>query len=265
MAEPRHLFGIHAVQAALQQAGQVVEVWIDRRRNDRRIQALLSTAQATAIPIRRLTARELDELAGGANHHGVIARVHLPEPHDESYLKALLKRLDSPPLLLILDGVQDPHNLGACLRTADGAGAQAVIVPRDRSVGLTATVCKVASGAAQSLPLVRVTNLARTLRWLRQEGVWLVGTAGESERTLYQADLSGPLGIVMGGEGKGLRRLTREHCDLLVALPMRGSVASLNVSVATGITLYEALRQRTAQLGQDVPNHGMKPGPWAGP
>jgi 23S rRNA (guanosine2251-2'-O)-methyltransferase len=144
----------------------------------------------------------------------------------------------------VLDGVQDPHNLGACLRTADAVGVQAVIIPRDKSAGLTASVCKVASGAAETVPLIQVTNLARTLKWLKNEGVWLIGTAGEAEQTLYQVDLSGPLAIVMGGEGKGLRRLTREQCDNLVRLPMSGRVESLNVSVATGVTLYEAVRQR---------------------
>jgi 23S rRNA (guanosine2251-2'-O)-methyltransferase len=159
-------------------------------------------------------------------------------------LKALLKRLDVPPFLLILDGVQDPHNLGACLRSADGAGVHAVVTPRDRSASLTPTVRKVASGAAETVPFIQVANLARTLKWLKGEGVWLIGTAGEATQSLYQADLRGALAIVMGGEGKGLRRLTREQCDSLVRLPMAGSVESLNVSVASGISLYEAVRQR---------------------
>ena len=154
------------------------------------------------------------------------------------------------PLNMGVDGVQDPHNLGACLRSADAAGVHAVIAPKDRSAGLTPTACKIASGAAESVPFVQVTNLARTLKWLREEaGVWLVGTAGEAETTLYQADLSGPLGIVMGGEEKGMRRLTREGCDLLVSLPMAGAVESLNVSVATGVALFEAVRQRSVIAG----------------
>ena len=158
----------------------------------------------------------------------------------------MAERGDRPLLLLVLDGIQDPHNLGACLRSADAAGVHAVVTPKDRSVGLTPVVCKVASGAAETVPFVQVTNLARTLRWLREnQGVWLVGTAGEAESSLYSVDLKGPLGLVMGGEEKGMRRLTREACDLLVSLPMAGAVESLNVSVATGISLFEAVRQRS--------------------
>jgi 23S rRNA (guanosine2251-2'-O)-methyltransferase len=174
----------------------------------------------------------------------VALRVKQQQTQDEPYLKALLKRLDEPPFLLILDGVQDPHNLGACLRSADGAGVHGIIAPRDRSVALTPTVRKVASGAAETVPFIQVTNLARTLKWLKDEGVWLIGTAGEATQTLYEIDLRGALAIVMGGEGKGLRRLTREQCDILVKLPMAGSVESLNVSVASAISLYEAVRQR---------------------
>jgi 23S rRNA (guanosine2251-2'-O)-methyltransferase len=247
MAEPDHLIvGIHSVLAALTQGNTVAEVRIDARRRDRRIREIVDAASSSGVPLRQVSGDELNKLAGSARHQGVVARVRPPETHDEPYLKALLKRLDSPPFFLVLDGVQDPHNLGACLRSADGAGVQAVIAPRDRSVGLTATVCKVASGAAESIPYIQVTNLSRTLKWLQQEGVWLVGTAGEAEQSLYEADLKGPLALVMGGEGKGLRRLTREQCDLLVNLPMRGSVESLNVSVATGVALYEAVRQRSA-------------------
>ncbi len=154
--------------------------------------------------------QELDRLVPQGNHQGVVARIRLPQVHDEPYLKALVKRLQTSPFLLVLDGVQDPHNLGACLRAADAAGVQAVITPRDKSAGLTASVCKVASGAAETMPLIQVTNLARTLNWFKGEGIWLIGTAGEAEQTLYQVDLNGPLAIVMGGEGKGLRRLTRE-------------------------------------------------------
>lgn len=163
---------------------------------------------------------------------------------DEAELFALLRRLETPPFLLILDQVQDPHNLGACLRTADGAGAHAVVAPKDRSVGLTPVVRTVACGAAEHVPYVQVTNLARFMDELKNEGIWLVGTASEAEQSLYEADLTGPLGLVMGSEGSGLRRLTREHCDFVVALPLMGSVESLNVSVATGICLYEAVRQR---------------------
>ncbi len=162
-------------------------------------------------------------------------------------LEELLERTETPPLILVLDGVTDPHNLGACLRTADAAGATAVIVPKDKSATLTPVVRKVACGAAEVIPLVAVTNLARTLEKLQQRGLWVVGTAGEAEQEIYQQDLTGPLVMIMGAEGKGMRRLTREHCDFLVKLPMAGSVSSLNVSVATGVCLFEAVRQRQAK------------------
>jgi 23S rRNA (guanosine2251-2'-O)-methyltransferase len=189
----------------------------------------------------------LDTRQPGVNHQGVVATTQAPAALDEKALKTLIEDLQEPPLLLILNGVQDPHNLGACLRSADAAGVHAVIAPKDRSVGLTPTACKVASGAAETVPLVQVTNLARTLRWLQDEaGIWVVGTAGETDTLLYDADLQGPLALVMGAEGKGMRRLTREACDALVCLPMAGSVESLNVSVAAGICLFEAVRQRRA-------------------
>ncbi len=173
-----------------------------------------------------------------------MARCAPPAPRSEAELERRLDALDHPPLLLVLDGVQDPHNLGACLRSADAAGADAVLAPRDRAAGLTPAVRKVAAGAAEHLPFVVVTNLARALRALRERGVRVVGTAGEAETSLYAAELRGPLALVVGGEARGLRRLTREHCDLLVALPMAGAVESLNVSVAAGVALFEAVRQR---------------------
>jgi len=179
----------------------------------------------------------------------VVAEVSPSQVWGEPMLDELLDRSEAPPLLLVLDGVTDPHNLGACLRTADAAGALAVIVPKDKSATLNATVRKVACGAAEVVPLVAVTNLARTLEKLQKRGVWIVGTAGEASQELYSQDLSGPIALVMGAEGKGMRRLTREHCDYLVRLPMAGSVSSLNVSVATGVCLFEALRQRRATSG----------------
>jgi 23S rRNA (guanosine2251-2'-O)-methyltransferase len=237
--------GLHAVRAALGHgAAGVRELWYDSRRRDRRLRELLDLARTAGVTARPLDREALDRLTGGINHQGVAARVSAPAALDEQALDGLLDHLTAPPLLLILDGVQDPHNLGACLRTADAAGVQAVIAPRDQAAGLTPAACKVASGAAGRVPYVQVTNLARTLRQLRERGIWLVGTAGEAPASLYQADLRGPLGLVMGGEGRGLRRLTREHCDQLLSLPMRGTVASLNVAVAAGIVLYEALRQR---------------------
>lgn len=244
--ESRWITGFHAVRAALQRGRANHGVWVDSRRSDRRIREIITAAREKDAPVIQVTADELDELTGSQYHQGVAAKAPTPQSQDEPFLKALLKRLDTEPFLLVLDGVQDPHNLGACLRTADAAGVHAVIAPRDRSAGLNATVCKVASGAAESVPFIQVTNLSRTLKWLKQEGIWLVGTAGEAQQQLYQADLRGPLAILMGSEGKGLRRLTREHCDLLVRLPMLGTVESLNVSVAAGVALYEALRQRSA-------------------
>lgn len=238
------IFGLHAVRSALQHPNRLTEVLMDAGRRDQRTREIADLAAESGIRLRQVASDELDRLAEGGRHQGVMARLRQLETQDEPFLKALLKRLHEPPFLLVLDEVQDPHNLGACLRTAEGAGVHAVITPRDRSVGLTPTVRKVASGAAESVPFVQVTNLARCLKWLKQEGVWLVGTAGESRDLLYDCDLRGPLAIVMGGEGKGMRRLTREQCDMTVKLPMAGTVESLNVSVATGVTLYEAVRQR---------------------
>ncbi len=243
--ETQWVIGFHAVHAALEKGRTVTEIRVDSQRRDKRVKDMMAAARESGIKTVQASSRELDDLVGGANHQGVVARVRAPQSHDEAFLKALIERLDVAPFLLILDGVQDPHNLGACLRTAEAAGVQAVVAPRDRSVGLNATVCKVASGAAEIVPFIQVTNLARTLQWLKQAGVWLIGTAGEADQQIYQTDLLGPLAIVMGGEGKGLRRLTREQCDLLVFLPMMGSVESLNVSVATGVALYEAVRQRS--------------------
>jgi len=230
-------------------ADTVIEIWLEARRRDKRIQEILGLARQAGVEVHRVPKQVLDDLLPDTNHQGIIARSRAPAALGEKDLAGLLQGLDVPPFLLILDGVQDPHNLGACLRSADGAGVHAVIAPRDRSAGLTPTACKVASGAAERVPFFQVTNLARTLKWLRQEqGVWLMGTAGDAETRLFDQDLTGPLGLVMGGEEKGMRRLTREACDYLVMLPMRGGVESLNVSVATGICLYEALRQRTSSL-----------------
>ena len=240
--------GIHAVRSALGHgAGEVRELLVDARRRDRRLAELLTQARELGVDVQRVEREQLDALAPGINHQGVLARTAAPAAGSEADLDTLLSTLQEPPFVLILDGVTDPHNLGACLRTADAAGVHAVIAPRDKSVGLTPTVCKVASGAAGSIPFIQVTNLARSMRHLQEHHrVFLVGTAGEAGQSIYQADLSGPLGLVMGAEGSGMRRLTREQCDLLVSLPMLGSVESLNVSVATGVCLYEALRQRSA-------------------
>lgn len=246
MADTDLAIGLHAVRTALGHgADKVRELWFDGKRRDRRLKEVLDLARRAGSTLHAVDKDELDRLTGGANHQGIVARVSTPASLDETALPSLLDKLDQAPMLLILDGVQDPHNLGACLRTADAAGVHALIAPRDHAVGLTPVACKVASGAAGRVPYVQVTNLARTLKQLRDRGIWLVGTADEAEQDLYSADLRGPLGVIMGSEGKGMRRLTREHCDLLVSLPMRGVVESLNVSVATGVVLYEALRQRS--------------------
>ena len=248
---PEIIYGIHAVTAALKQGRKLGELLVaDGQRPNARVAALLNKARERGVGIRRVAADELDQLAQGGRHQGVVVRLQESassgaQPQD---IVTLIQSLNKPPLLLILDGVTDPHNLGACLRSADAAGVDAVIVPKDKAVGLTPVVRKVACGAAESVPFYRVTNLARTLRELQELGVWLVGTAGEAQTTLYEADLSGSLAIVMGAEEKGLRRLTREHCDTLIKIPMAGSVESLNVSVATGITLFEAVRQRSASI-----------------
>ncbi len=240
-----HVFGLHAVEAVLRRSpGRVRRLWVQQGRGDARLQAVLDLAAAAGIVVVPASRSELDERESG-RHQGVIADLAPARSWREEDLPALLAAAPAP-LLLVLDGVTDPHNLGACLRTADAAGAHAVIAPRDNAAGLTPVARKVASGAAESIPFVQVTNLARCLRGLRAAGVWLVGAAGEAEQSLYQIDLRGPVALVMGAEGRGLRRLTREHCDYLAHLPMSGTVSSLNVSVATGVCLFEAVRQRLA-------------------
>lgn len=237
--------GIHSVRAALKFGVEGVgELWLERTRQDRRLAELADLAREMGVNIRQTNRDEIDRAAGGANHQGVLAWVRVPAARSEKDLAEILDRLQVPPFLLLLDEVQDPHNLGACLRTAEAVGVQAVIAPKDNAVGLTPVVCKVASGAAETLPYLQVTNLTRVMEELKARGIWLTGTAGESASDLYDADLTGPLGLVMGSEGSGLRRLTRERCDRLVRLPMCGKVESLNVSVAAGVCLYEALRQR---------------------
>ena len=237
------IFGLHAVTAALR-AGSLGQLWADRQRQDARLRRLLDEAAAAGVTVHEADKATLARLSHGARHQGVVAEPlaasHAPRPRE---LDSLLD--DTPePLLLVLDGVQDPHNLGACLRSADAAGVHAVIAPGDRAVGLTPTVRKVASGAAETVAFYPVTNLARQLRELQQRGIWIVGTADDTGDSLYDCDLRGPLALVMGAEERGLRRLTREYCDRLVRIPMAGSVSSLNVSVATGVVLFEAVRQR---------------------
>jgi len=239
------IFGFHAVTARLRhEASSVEEIYIDAGRHDRRMQDLLRVAEAAKVRIIHADGQRLDGMVGTHRHQGVVAKAG--ELSLARNLDELLDAIQGPPLLLILDGVTDPHNLGACLRVADGAGAHAVIAPKDRAVGLNATAAKVASGAADTVPYITVTNLARTMRELKERDIWLTGTTDDAEKSLYEADFSVPTALVMGSEGEGMRRLTRENCDLLVRIPMQGAVESLNVSVASGICLYEARRQRMA-------------------
>lgn len=245
MSEASLVFGLHAVRTLLQRhASKVAQLYAQRGRDDGRINEVLQLAREHDIKVEFRGTPELDQLANGERHQGVIARLLKTDNLGEGALDDILDQAGAAPLLLVLDGVQDPHNLGACLRTADAAGVHAVIVPRDRAAGLSAVVRKVAAGAAETVPLVQVVNLARTLRWLKERNVWIVGTDDEAEVALHAAKLTGALAIVMGAEGTGMRRLTKEHCDVLIGIPMQGVVESLNVSVATGVVLYEAVRQR---------------------
>ncbi len=239
------VFGLHAVEALLKSAADAVRgLLVDDRRRDARLQRLVAQAQRLGVPVHPQSRDALDRLAAGGRHQGIVARVtKAPALRGEGELAPLVAAAKAP-LLLVLDGVQDPHNLGACLRTACGAGVDAVVIPADRAVGLTPVVRKVACGAAEVVPVVQVTNLVRALGGLKELGVWVVGTAGEASKALYDTDLTGPIALVMGAEERGMRRLTRESCDFTVSIPLQGPVASLNVSVAAGIALFEALRQR---------------------
>jgi 23S rRNA (guanosine2251-2'-O)-methyltransferase len=248
MSDVSIVFGQHAARTLLAQRPERASVvLLQKGREDARATELMKLAQDAGVRTEWRDAHELDRLAGSERHQGVCVQIRASTPLGEGALDELLDRATSAPLLLILDGVQDPHNLGACLRTADAAGVTAVIVPRDRAAGLSPTVRKVASGAAETMPLIQVVNLARTLRWLKEREIWIVGTDDQAPQSLFKTSLTGPLALVLGAEGQGLRRLTRESCDALVSIPMLGVVESLNVSVATGILLFEAQRQRTAQ------------------
>jgi 23S rRNA (guanosine2251-2'-O)-methyltransferase len=241
--ESRLIYGFHAVLGKLRRdAGGIFELYLADSRSDIRAREVLKIAEAEGVRIIQADNERLERMVGTRRHQGVVARVDARSR--EIKLADVLDTIEGDALLLVLDGVQDPHNLGACLRVADAAGAHAVIAPKDRAVGLNATAVKVASGAADSVPYVTVTNLARALREMQDAGVRVIGTAGEADKSLFQADLTGPLALVLGSEGEGMRRLTRETCDELVAIPMHGSVESLNVSVASGICLFEATRQR---------------------
>ena len=244
MSAPKVLFGFHAVGVRLKTApATILEIYVDPSRKDARMRQFLDRAREAGARLVEADGVRLAKLAGSHGHQGVAARVEaMPQAHS---LDDLLDALQAPPLLLVLDGVTDPHNLGACLRVADGAGAHAVIAPKDHAAGINATVAKVASGAAETMPYFMVTNLARTLGELKERSIWCIGTSDDAPKTLYQVDLKGPTALVLGAEGQGMRQLTRKTCDELVGIPMRGAVESLNVSVASGICLYEALRQRS--------------------
>lgn len=245
MAETRFIHGFHAVGAKLRHDPEsILELHVAAQRHDARAKDLLARAELAGVRIIMTESARLDGMAGTHRHQGVVAKVDAR--HKVIKLDDVLDDLSEPALFLVLDGIQDPHNLGACLRVADAAGAHAVIAPKDRAVGLNATAIKVASGAADTVPYIVVTNLARTLRELQEFGVWCVGAAGEAEKSLYEIDQKVPTAWVLGAEGDGLRRLTRDTCDELAKIPMYGSVESLNVSVASGICLFEAKRQRLA-------------------
>ncbi len=245
--EPRVVFGFHAVLARLRaDPSSVLEIFLDEARNDARARDLVAAAERANVSLMRVPVKRLDGFYGGGRHQGVVARVEVKRIADS--LDDLLDALKEPPLLLVLDGVTDPHNLGACLRVANASGAHAVIAPKDRAAGINPTVSKVASGAAELTPYLMVTNLARTLDELKERNIWVVGTADDAPQDLYAADLPESIAWVLGAEGEGMRRLTRERCDLLVRIPMRGGVESLNVSVAAGVVLYESVRRAGRKL-----------------
>ncbi|RUO76903.1 23S rRNA (guanosine(2251)-2'-O)-methyltransferase RlmB [Idiomarina tyrosinivorans] len=244
MSQKVDVYGLHAVRSIVEHSPErLVSVQVAKERHDGAMNALISDIKKWGVSIQMVPKDTLNKRAEGGNHQGIIATVTAPPTLTENDLEGLVERADAA-LFLVLDGVTDPHNLGACLRTADAAGVTAVIVAKDKSAQLNATVRKVACGAAETVPFVVVTNLARALRQLQQLNVWVIGTAGEAEHSLYEVDYKTPTALVMGAEGPGMRRLTRETCDQLVSIPLAGSVSSLNVSVATGVCLFEAVRQR---------------------
>ena len=246
MAKPDISYGLHAVTTMLERHPKRVHgLLVQKGRQDQRMQRLLDIAKQRRISWKFVERSELDRLADGV-HQGIVANVEPNRAQNEAYLEQLLEKLEEPAFLLVLDGVTDPHNLGACLRTADAAGVHAVIAPKDKAAPLNGIAVKVACGAAETVPYVTVTNLSRMLKHLQACGIWITGTAGEADQWLSESELTGPMALVMGAEGTGMRRLTRECCDQLVKIPMAGEVSSLNVSVAAGVCLFEAVRQRSA-------------------
>ena len=247
MSSPKVLFGFHAVGVRLKMAPQsIIEIHFEPTRRDARMRQFIDRVKEAGVRLIESDGLRIAKLAGSHGHQGVAARVQAIEQVHS--LDELLENLEASgtvqPLILVLDGITDPHNLGACLRVADGAGAHAVIAPKDHAAGINATVAKVASGAAETMPYFMVTNLARTLNELKERNIWIIGTSDDADKTIYEVDLKGPVALVLGAEGAGMRQLTRKTCDELVSIPMQGAVESLNVSVAGGVCLYEALRQR---------------------
>jgi len=247
MSESTHIVaGIHSVKSALQHSAEkILDIWHDAKRKDKRLQELVDEANKLGLRLHPVDKKELETKAKGVNHQGIVALTNLPQAKSEKQLWHFLSGITEPLLILVLDTVQDPHNLGACLRTANAAGVHAVIAPKDKSVGLTPVACKIASGAAEITPFFQVTNLVRALKTLQKDyQVWTIGTSDQATKSIYEAPMTGNLALIMGNEEKGLRRMTIEQCDHLVSMPMVGTVESLNVSVATGVVLFEAMRQR---------------------
>jgi len=247
MAQAEFIYGMHSIAAVLEhEPERILELMVAKGRSDERMNTIVNQARKQGIAVQFVQRKTLDEKSKGEQNQGIIARAKPARVLDEADLDRIIAANEQP-FLLILDGVTDPHNLGACLRNADAAGVHAIITPKDNSAAITPVVRKVAVGAAETIPLIQVTNLSRTLKHIQQKGVWVVGTAGEAEQMIYECKMQGAIGLVMGAEGKGMRRLTRETCDELVKLPMAGAVSSLNVSVAAGICLFEIVRQRSFQ------------------
>lgn len=242
------IYGIHVIESLLKhKPEQMVELYIVNTREDERIKAIVAQAKQQSLIVSTVFKKQLDKWLPNTAHQGVAAKIRLISLLSLEDILQKLEETKERPFFLILDGIQDPHNLGACLRTADAAGVSAVIIPKDRSASITPAVRKAASGAAETVPIIQVTNLVRCLEQLKASGIWITGTSGSASSSLYQTDLRGPIGIVLGAEGTGLRRLTEEHCDVLMHIPMLGLVESLNVSVAAGVCLYEAVRQRNVK------------------
>ncbi len=239
------IFGIHAVQAALDYSAKKINyAWVDSQRQDKRLKQLVNDLDRIGINAEKVDRKKMDRMADGKNHQGIVIEIEMPTVRSEGQLKQAVKALTEMPFFLVLDQLQDPHNLGACLRTADAAGVHGIIVTKDNAASITPTVCKVASGAAETVPVYQVTNLARILRWLKEQNIWVMGSSGVAQQSVFEADLNIPLVVVMGTEGTGMRQLTEKQCDFLVKIPMTGQVESLNVSVAAGVMMYEAFRQR---------------------